>query len=244
MAIIFDAAIIIILALAAWRGARIGLVRALCGLLAVAISFVGAGFVARTLSPMVADSLEPKFAAAIEERLNEEIQRATVESAIDPKTGAVNPALPDDLPMLDILNLLHSMGLYEDFIGVVNSAVENGLTGVAASAAAAVAARIAQSVAYSIIFLVSFTVINLLWGLISHALNLVTRLPGLHFLNKSAGAVVGLLEGIVLLFVLAALSRLLGGLIPAEAIQQSHLLKFFMDAVPTALPAAPPVKPL
>lgn len=241
MALIYDFAILVILALSAWHGASRGFVRALCGLLAVVISFFGAGFVARTLSPMVADALEPKFATAIEERLNEEIQRASTESAIDPQTGKINPALPDDLPVLDVLNLLKSMGLYEEFTDVVDSAIKNGLTGVAASAAAAVAASIAQSVAYSILFLISFSIISLVWGLVSHTLNLVTRLPGLHFLNKAAGAVVGLAMGVIFLFVLAALTRLLGGLIPDDIVRDSHLLKFFLDISPV-LP--PPAKPL
>ena len=62
------------------------------------------------------------------------------------------------------------------------------MTEVAASAAAQVAAAIAESAAYLIIFLLAFVLILLAWKLISHALDLVTRLPGLHFLNKTVRA--------------------------------------------------------
>ena len=57
--LIFDLIIVAILILFAALGAHRGLILSLCGLLAVVVAFVGASFVARTLSPMVADALEP-----------------------------------------------------------------------------------------------------------------------------------------------------------------------------------------
>ena len=71
------------------------------------------------------------------------------------------------------------------------------MTSVAASAAAAVAAAIAQSAAYLILFLLGFALILIAWKLISHALDLVARLPGLHFLNKTCGALFGLVQACV-----------------------------------------------
>ena len=72
MAIVFELIVVAILAVFVLLGIKRGLVLSLCGLVGVLIAFGGAGVLARTLSPMVADALEPKFAAAIEEQLGQE----------------------------------------------------------------------------------------------------------------------------------------------------------------------------
>lgn len=231
--LILDLIIVAVFLIFAAIGAHRGLVLSLCGLLAVLVAFVGASFAARTLSPMVANALEPRFAAAIEEQLNEQIQNSQVQTDLtDPGTGEVTP---DTLPLQDVLNALREMGFYETLIDSVNQAVEDGMTAVAASAAAQVAAAIAQSAAYLIIFLVGFVLILVAWKLISHALDLVARLPGLHFLNKTLGALFGLIQACIILFIAAWLLQFFGGILPQDAVEKTHLLKFFMSANPFAL---------
>ena len=225
--LIFDLVILAALIIFACVGAARGLILSLCSLLAVLIAFVGAGYAARTFSPMVAQALEPKFAAVIEERLDAEIQAT--------QTGVLTGETPEELPLQSVLNVLKDMGFYESLVDTVNNAVKAGMLTVAASAAAAVAAAIAQSVAYLIIFLVVFGVILLVWTLISHALDLVAKLPGLHFLNKTGGALFGLVKGCIFFFVLAWLLQYLGNLVPEETVRQTHLLQFFMKTNPFSL---------
>ena len=190
--LIADGLVLAVLLIFACIGARRGLILSLCGLLAFVVAFLGASFAARTLSPVVADALEPKFAAAIEEQLNESIRQQA-------------------------------------------EAVESGMTAVAASAAAAVAAAIAQSAAYLILFLLGFFLILLAWRLLSRALDLVARLPGLHFLNKTGGALFGLVQGCIILFVAAWLLQFFGQMLPRELVEQTVLLKFFMTTNPFSL---------
>lgn len=226
--LIADGLIVAVLLLFALLGAHRGLVLSLCGLLAVLVAFVGAGFLARALSPMVADALEPKFASAIEEQLNASIQQQVAE-------GGSAALTPDDVPLDGVLNALREMGFYETLIDTVDKAVENGMTSVAASAAASVAAAVAQSAAYLILFLVGFVLILLLWKLISHALDLVAKLPGLHLLNKTGGALFGLVQACILLFVAAWLLQFFGRALPENLVEQTHLLKFFMTTNPFTL---------
>ena len=179
--LIADGLVLAVLLIFACIGARRGLILSLCGLLAFVVAFLGASFAARTLSPVVADALEPRFAAAIEEQLNESIRQQA-------EAGEAAVLSPDDVPLEGVLDALREMGFYETLINTVDRAVESGMTAVAASAAAAVAAAIAQSAAYLILFLLGFFLILLAWRLLSRALDLVARLPGLHFLNKTGGA--------------------------------------------------------
>ena len=154
--LIADGLVLAVLLIFACIGARRGLILSLCGLLAFVVAFLGASFAARTLSPVVADALEPKFAAAIEEQLNESIRQQA-------EAGEAAVLSPDDVPLEGVLDALREMGFYETLINTVDRAVESGMTAVAASAAAAVAAAIAQSAAYLILFLLGFFLILLAW---------------------------------------------------------------------------------
>lgn len=243
--LVFDIVIAVILIIFAVHGAYRGLVLSLCGLVAVVIAFIGAGFAARTFSPMVADLLEPRFAAAIEARLDEAIEENAASDPALPETVPPDPQASgtpqmgesdtEEVPLSGILEILRDMGLYEDLIDTIDQAVQAGMTAAAASAAAAVAAALAESVAFLVVFLVGFFVILLVWKLISHALDLVARIPGLHFLNKTGGAIFGLLKACILLFVLAWLIQYLGNLIPEETVKETVLLQFFMKTNPFEL---------
>lgn len=226
--LIADGLVLAVLLIFACIGARRGLILSLCGLLAFVVAFLGASFAARTLSPVVADALEPRFAAAIEEQLNESIRQQA-------EAGEAAVLSPDDVPLEGVLDALREMGFYETLINTVDRAVESGMTAAAASAAAAVAAAIAQSAAYLILFLLGFFLILLAWRLLSRALDLVARLPGLHFLNKTGGALFGLVQGCIILFVAAWLLQFFGQMLPRELVEQTVLLKFFMTTTPFSL---------
>lgn len=230
MAILFELIVAVVLIAFVVLGAKRGLVLSLCGLLGAVVAFTGASLAAGALSPMVADALEPRFAAAIEEQLNESIQNNQYLTE-----GGGVATTPEEVDLPGVLSALREMGLYESLIDSIDRAVENGMTEAAASAAARVAAAIAQSVAYMILFLIAFAVIVVLWKVVSRALDLVARLPVLHFLNHTLGAAAGLLQGCVFLFVAAWAIQYMGHVIPAEAVEHTVLLKFFMTTNPLAL---------
>ena len=225
--LILDLIVLAVLILFAVLGAHRGLILSLCGLIAVVVAVLGASFIARTLSPMVAGALEPRFAAAIEEQLNESLREQAQEGAA--------ALTPEDVPLDGVLNALREMGFYEALIDRVDQAVEAGMTHAAASAAARVAAAVAQSAAYAILFLAAFVFILIAWKLLSHALDLVARLPGLHFLNKTGGAIFGLVQACVFLWVVLWLLQFWGDLLPRDAAEQTRLLGFFMTHDPLSL---------
>lgn len=223
--LVFDLIVLILLVAFALRGAARGLVLSLCSLLAVVVAFVGAGIAARTLSPMVAQALEPKFAAVIEEHLEESL-RAQAQQG--------HSLSLEDVPLEGVLDVLRDMGLYDSLIDKVDQAVEEGLTHAAASAAAKVAAALAQSAAYQLIFAVSFVLLVALWQVVSRVLDLVSRLPVLDTLNKSMGALFGLLQAWVVVCVLAWLLRF-GNVVDQETVEKTFLLRLFLNFNPLAL---------
>ena len=228
--LIADGLVLAVLLIFACIGARRGLILSLCGLLAFVVAFLGASFAARTLSPAVADALEPKFAAAIEEQLNASLLAQA-------EAGEQAALSAEDVPLEGVLDALREMGFYETLIDAVDRAVESGVTAAAAGAAAAVAAAVAQSAAYLILFLAGFVVILVGWRLLSRALDLVARLPGLHFLNKTGGALFGLIQACILLWIALWLLQFWGDVLPAGAAEHTRLLAFFLTHSPLSLVA-------
>lgn len=223
MPYLLDLIVAAVAALFLWKGWRKGLILSLCGLLAVLAAFAGAGLAARTLSPAVGQALEPKISQLIEERLEQELA--------PPPAGEDGSAGED--PLSSVLSVLKDLGLYEGLVDSLQHTVEEGMAG-AVSAAASAGAAMAQSIAYRILFLVSFALILALWGWLSRALDLVARLPGLHFLNKTGGAAIGLVKALLVLFLATWLLQSLGHFVPEETVAQTTLLRALVEHNPLA----------
>ena len=223
MPYLLDLIVAAVAALFLWKGWRKGLILSLCGLLAVLVAFAGAGLAARTLSPAVGQALEPKISQLIEERLEQELA--------PPPAGEDGSAGED--PLSSVLSVLKDLGLYEGLVDSLQHTVEEGMAG-AVSAAASAGAAMAQAIAYRILFLVSFALILALWGWLSRALDLVARLPGLHFLNKTGGAAIGLVKALLVLFLATWLLQSLGDFVPEETVAQTTLLRALVEHNPLA----------
>lgn len=218
--LIYDLIVVAILALFAWLGWRKGLLLSLCGLAVVAAAFVGAGFLADTLDDPVAGAVEPKLEEIIAENLSDRFTSA--DPSADP-----------------IAELREMGGLYEwvadtlaDTRESMDSVVLDTVQGVAQKAAQAIAVQ----VAHSVIFAVAFVLLFLLLTLLLHALDLVAKLPGLHFCNGLGGGVIGLVKGGIIVFVAVGVASVfLSSWLPdAQTLERTYLFKFFVKNNPLA----------
>jgi len=96
-----------------------------------------------------------------------------------------------------------------------------------------VSGYLANIIVNSIGFLLAFIVIFAILGIAIFALDIVSRLPGIHGLNKLAGGVLGFVEGLIViwllcLFVTAFSSTEWGAAIFAQ-IEKSIILSFIYD---------------
>ena len=98
-------------------------------------------------------------------------------------------------------------------------AAQNALIVQQAKAIAALTAKV-------LMFLAGFVGVLLIWLLLCHALDLVAKLPGLNFLNRAMGAVLGLIKGLILLLVLRWLLCDALHLIPEQVAEGSYVLSF------------------
>lgn len=212
--ILFDVAVVAILAFFVWRGWRKGLLLSLCGLAVVVVSFLGAGFIADTLDTPLADAIAPKLEETIQEQLT---------LHYDDKSGQ------DPLE-----SLREQGGLFSWAADAVEDAQESAVGSAIGDLAAKAAGLLATAIAYRILFALAFLVLFILLTVLLHALNVVARLPGLNFCNELGGGVIGLLKGVIVLYVVIACLRLFSGWITPEVEENTYVLKFFLRFDPVA----------
>lgn len=215
----YDLVIIAVLVIFIFNGARRGLILSLCGLIAVIVAFVGANFLSSLLTPAVADRISPMVQSSIESQFDSiGLDSLITEDTLNDMDSSIMVKL--------ILQADHQLNLFSQAKEIV-----------AAQFAEQVADTVATWIAQTTVFVISFLLILMLWSVISGALNLVARLPGLHMLNKTFGAIFGGLKGIVLLFAAAWILRYLWNVIPADAIENAPLLHLLMTTDPLSLVA-------
>ena len=225
LSLILDIAVLVVLAGFILFGAHRGFILSLCSLVALLVALVGAGFAADALTPMVADAIEPKLAQIVETRLDK-----AAEDAIQTPGQDGTPSVQQ---LIDALR--EKGGLWSAAADALDKALQESADQTAAQAAASAGAALAADVAHTALYLVSFLLILLLWLLVSHALDLVARLPVLSTLNHLGGAVFGLVKGGLAVFLLAWVLCTLTDLIPAAEVEKTRLLAFFVRHSPLEL---------
>lgn len=210
--LILDLVLLVLLACCVISGFRRGLILTLCSLLAVVLALAGGWYLATHWSQPLQEKLEPVLLASF---LSSEQEEAAPETPAPGQTPE-DPAASDQETQPSGLMDRFSQAIQEELAQGAETAQTAALTALAASAAALLAK--------SILFLVGFLVVLAVWWILCHALNLVAKLPGLHFLNKALGGLLGLVKGILLLTVARwALCDLLGW-IPAQVAAESQVL--------------------
>lgn len=212
--ILIDVLIAAVLLVFLILGSHQGFVLTLCSLAAVLVALVGANLVADALAPKLADALEPRLAQSIQADLEKRALAAGSDAGS--QTG-----------VSDVLAALRERGgLYEWAAGKLEDTLEAGIAQTAAQTAASAASAVAEQIAHGLLFVIGFLVVLLAWTLLSHALDLVARLPGLSGLNRAAGALLGLVKGLVVVYLAAWVLCDLTGLISSETVSQTQLLRF------------------
>ncbi len=223
--LVYDLLILAVLALFVWRGWRKGLILSLCGLMVVVLSFVGAGFIADTAAPPVAKAIEPKLAQTIEENVMDYI------------LTHYDDITPADAPQAN-LNMWDGMremgGIYAWCADSVEDNINQFNRHLDTSEIFAIAAnRVATQIAHRILFVVAFVVLFVLLTILLHALDLVAKLPGLNFCNGLGGGAIGLVKGVLVLFVAVCVLQITSGkLFAPEAVGKTYLFKFFVTYNP------------
>ena len=217
--IYFDILIAAIVVLAALRGKRRGFILTLCGFLAMFVAFLGASIISGLLAQPVAAMLRP----VVEEAMS---------TILESRSTADVPFVFTEVSIMAVLGILDDVPLFGSIIENFQAALESGAVELVGSAAVAAAEYVAAQLAHILLFVLSFIAILIVWWIMSHALDLAFHLPGLNFLNRFGGLVLGFGQGLALCFILCWLLK--DSYITPEAIDGSFLLPYFCSENPLA----------
>ena len=206
MSNVLDIIIVAVVAVAAWRGYRKGLVMTLCGFLAVFVAL--AGPVSQAIRPAVEHQIQTAFQHKADQ---------TAQSAIENGQNAADPT------MEEAVTILKDSKVYQGFVEGFQKALNDGIVAATTNAARAISDYVARQIAKTVLYAVAFVLILVLWTILSRVLDLAFKLPVLSTLNRWSGGAVGLCEGVLLVFVVCTLLK--GGVLPEEVVENSHLLK-------------------
>lgn len=222
--IIYDVIIAAVLLFFLWLGYRKGFVLTLCSLLAVFVALIGACVLSNALAEPAAKAVEPVVAERIQESLTEAI-KSTEFVSVD---GGVAQS-PEEVALAGVIEHLKETKLFQGFADAFQKAVDSGVAEVTTNAAQSLAHFVAVQIARIVIFAVAFLAVLVAWSVLSHALDLVAKLPVLSTVNAWGGGAVGLLKGALVLFIAGWLLR---DSLPPDAVEKTYLLKFFCTVSP------------
>ncbi len=220
--ILIDVVLAAVLILFIWLGSRKGFILTLCSLVAVLVALVGANLIADALAPKAAELLRPRLELSIQQALEEK---------------ALEVSAQDSLGVADALAALREKGgLYEWAAQGLEDTLKNvpGTDAIAHQASLA-AAAVAEQVARGILFSLAFLLVLVAWFFISHALDLVSKLPVIDSLNHTLGGVIGGVKGLIVIYIAAWVLCGLTGTISPETAKETYLLSFLLKYSPLDL---------
>lgn len=225
---IMDAIVVAVLAVAVFYGAKRGLLESLAGLVIVFMALAGAGIAAGTFAEPVAEAVTP----LIEERVTEKVRQVLEEQAGTAEWDLFEEDGADPGRIGEALDLL---GLDREVRDVLAERTEETIRDTGATLAFALVKSLVRTVIHGVLFVLAFLLILLLLKVLTGAMGLVLRLPGLRLLNTLGGAFFGLIEGALLLFLAVWVSRRLGVSFEMPPLSEGRILEFFTTNTPLGL---------
>ena len=217
-------------------GAHRGFFRTVAGLLAVILALVGAQLFTNWAAPHVSGVLQP----AIERRVEKKVDAALGGDTITPQEPQIGASRPDSGTQdqkeaeeeSEIQRLLRAIGVDEQLFQRLGESAREKVRDTGVTVATAVVQSVAETAIRALLFLLSFVVFLLLLKLLAKVLDLALKLPVLRSMNGLAGAGVGLVEGILAIFLAIWLLRRLGVSFETPTVEGTYLLSFFSQHTP------------
>lgn len=189
-------------------GAARGLYRSLAGVLVLVLALAGANWLTDVCAAGVEEQLRPALAQRIE---------ALVHDAVEEKTAATEEELTESDLFSSAEALLRRFGWEGDLGAAVEDRTESALRSAEAALAAALLESILPSAVRTALRVVFFLVLLLALGLLSRLLRpVIEHLPLIRQCNTLLGAAAGLVQGILLSWVLVWFARKVGLLSEAQ----------------------------
>lgn len=224
--VIIDIVVIVFLMAFTIYGAKRGLLRALAGVVIVALALIGAGMIATTFAPPAAKIVTP----LVREHIAQRVEDAIAEWDTTEESDTDRQAIEDILRQLGVEE--ETLDTITDALQEVGSSAGSKVTEAVMDAAVE---SLVHSVVYGVLYVLTFILLMIMLHVLAGAAGLLTKLPGVHALNALGGALLGLIEGALLLFLAVWIGRKLGINFETEFLAEAHILRIFTTYTPLSI---------
>ncbi len=213
MAYILDGAAILVVLLAVFIGYRRGFVRSLIQL----VGLVAAVIVAAALSTGIASLIFDQFVSeGLTQTVASKIQTTDTAAAAQ----SVQQAL-EELPGPVYNALVQYVGTPEEIVSGIQGSLEGGAETVASTVVRLVIRPVAVALLRFLVFFILFILLMIVVGLVARLVNGFFKAPVLKQINGTLGAVIGLVQGILFLFVAVTVVQMAAASASADAVLSS-----------------------
>ena len=232
--LIIDIALVVIILICAFRGFRNGMVRGLCGFLAIVLSLVIGNASADAFSDEFTDALRPFVGGIVDGKLQRMLSPDKVE--ID-DTDTVEEGGDNEFTDYGydtsttngvVMQTLRNLGFLESVSEKIASAIEEKTTETGYALGDIISTKLSSILAHIAIFAIAFLLLSIVFSVIGNLLNVVFSLPGLRLLDQIIGTALGLLKGVVIVMFLALVFRYVG-IISADLLGKTKVLMYFAE---------------
>ena len=208
-AMIVDFVIAAVLLLSLIIGAVRGLLKSLAGVLMVAVALFGASWASQQFAEPVAQWLAPVLEEKIQEYMPQE--------------------------QASLQDMLQEFNFSGDALQQKIDEIMQNVSDTGATVFDAATESISLSIASALVFVAAFLVLLLVMWLLMLPLKALVKLPGINFANRLGGAALGLVIGVLLLFLAVWAMLRFDIFLTPELVEDTYLLRFFANNSPLSL---------
>ena len=233
--LIIDIAILVILVICGWNGFKNGIIRGICGIIAVILALYGASVVFKMYSNEFTSMLKPFVGGMIDRSM------AKVLGTYAGEEGEGDTSDPSAIIVQNEKNVyevsfatLRDLGLSTNAADELAVDVAEGVSAVGRNMNQYLTKLLCQRVSYVCVFLLAFIILGAILGIIGNTLDIVFSLPGLGIVDSVGGAIFGVVKGLLIIFAIAMFLRYTGLLLKENVIGQSIVVSKLLNNNPLA----------
>lgn len=216
-----------IAALCTWRGYKNGIIRGICGILAIILSLYMAGIVAKMYNSEFDGMLSPFISGIVDSSVDK------VMSNDDEVVVHISDSDKKDVYKLSYA-VSRQFGLVDSAASLIAEETAAECKTVNQDMCSVLSANICSKFAYIAVYCVCFIIAAIIFSVIGNVINISLLIPKLGIVEPIAGAILGLIKGIILMYAVAMFLRYLGIIIPDEIIEGSKLVFKIVNDNPVA----------
>lgn len=222
-AVLVDVIAVFFLIFFALRGRKRGLIRTLTGILALVIAFWGAGILAQQTSPYLSSKyVEPWIYNAVLPTVSESQSVTAVPDSEAEVTETLGGAFKEiGIPRGAI------QSFFNDFVINLTDSLEHIVENASKS--------IGYKLTYAILFLLYFLLLYLLLRLAAKLVELLAKIPGINFVNKTLGLLLGLISGYLVVLILSFILTTTGVFLTPQLVSETYVLQYLVNFSPLSL---------